>query len=155
MPFEPLDLNTEFSKTIGKLYDALTATEIIEHLEDPRQFLRQCFACLKPGGKLLLSTPNLETALNKAIYVTSGTARWYTDRDYVEYGHITPMPLCVLRKALLEAGSNIDKVTSQGEYTGSWTGWWKMHLLTWLFKILDRADSPQAAIMIVVAHKPA
>jgi SAM-dependent methyltransferase len=153
--FQQLDLNTEFSKTIGKLYDALTATEIIEHLENPRQFLRQCFACLKPGGKLLLSTPNMETALNKAIYVTSGTARWFTDRDYMEYGHITPMPLWVLRKALLEAGFKIDLVTAQGEYTGPWTGWWKMRLLTWLFKKLDRAESPQGDIMIILAHKPA
>jgi SAM-dependent methyltransferase len=154
VPFQQLDLNTQFSKTIGKLYDAVTATEIIEHLENPRQFLRQCFACLKPGGKLLLSTPNLETALNKAIYVTSGTARWYTDRDYMEYGHITPMPLWVLRKSLLEAGFRIDLVTAQGEYTGPWNGWWKMRVLTWLFKKLDRANSPQGDIMIIVAHKP-
>jgi SAM-dependent methyltransferase len=155
VPFQALDLNTEFSRTIGKLYDAVTATEIIEHLENPRQFLRQCFACLKPGGKLLLSTPNLESALSKAMYVTSGTPRWYTDRDYMEYGHITPMPLWVLRKAMLEAGFKIDRVTSQAEYTGPWTGWWKMWLVTALIKALDRAGSPQGDILIMLAHKPA
>ena len=154
VPFQALDLNTKFSETIGKLYDAVTATEIIEHLENPRQFLRECFACLKPGGKLLLSTPNLETALSKAFYVTSGTSRWYTDRDYMEYGHITPMPLWVLKKGLLEAGFKIDKITSQGEYTGPWKGWWKMRLLNSLFKVLDRVDSPQGDILIILAHKP-
>ena len=155
IPFQSLDLNTEFSKTIGKRYDAVTATEIIEHLENPRQFLRQCFACLKPGGKLLLSTPNLESALSKAMYVTSGTSRWYTDRDYMEYGHITPMPLWVLRKAMLEAGFMIDRVTSQAEYAGPWKGWWKMRLVTALLRALDRAGSPQGDILIVLAHKPA
>ncbi len=155
VPFQPLDLNTEFSKTIGRLYDGVTATEIIEHLENPRQFLRQCFACLKPGGKLLLSTPNLETALSKAMYVTSSTAKWYTDRDYMEYGHITPMSLWVLRKALLEAGFKIEKVTSQGEYKGPWKGWRKIQLLASLFRRLDRANSPQGEILIVVAQKPA
>jgi SAM-dependent methyltransferase len=155
VPFQALDLNTEFSKTIGRLYDAVTATEIIEHLENPRQFLRQCFACLKPGGKLLLSTPNLETALSKAMYATSGTAKWYTDRDYIDYGHITPMPLWVLRKALLEAGFKIEKVTSQGEYAGPWKGWRKMQVLTSLFRFLDRAASPQGDILIVLARKPA
>jgi len=155
VPFQALDLNTEFSRTIGKLYDAVTATEIIEHLENPRQFLRQCFACLKPGGKLLLSTPNLESALSKAMYITSGTSRWYTDRDYMEYGHITPMPLWVLRKAALEAGFKIDRVTSQAEYTGPWKGWWKMRLVTSLMRALDRAGSPQGDILIMLAHKPA
>ncbi len=155
VPFQALDLNTEFSKTIGRLYDAVTATEIIEHLENPRQFLRQCFACLKPGGKLLLSTPNLETALSKAMYVSSATARWYTDRDYMDYGHITPMPLWVLRKALLEAGFKIERVTSQGEYTGPWKGWRKMQILTALFRFLDRVNSPQGDILIILAQKPA
>ena len=153
--FRQLNLNTEFAGTIGQTYDAVTATEIIEHLENPRQFLRQCFACLKPGGKLLLSTPNLETALSKAMYVTSGVAKWYTDRDYMDYGHITPMPLWVLRKALLEAGFKIDRVASQGEYRGPWKGWRKMQLLTALFRFLDRAQSPQGDILIVLAHKPA
>ena len=155
VPFQALDLNTEFSKTIGRLYDAVTATEIIEHLENPRQFLRQCFACLKPGGKLLLSTPNLETALSKAMYVTSAAAKWYTDRDYMDYGHITPMPLWVLRKALLEAGFKIERVTSQGEYTGPWKGWREMQILTKLFRFLDRANSPQGDILIILAQKPA
>jgi hypothetical protein len=65
------------------------------------------------------------------------------------------MSLWVLRKALLEAGFKIEKVTSQGEYKGPWKGWRKIQLLASLFRRLDRANSPQGEILIVVAQKPA
>lgn len=38
--------------------DALTAWDVIEHLRDPRQLLRQAWRALRPGGLLGLSTPN-------------------------------------------------------------------------------------------------
>jgi SAM-dependent methyltransferase len=153
--FQRLDLNTLFAATLDRQYDAVTATEIIEHLENPRQFLRQCFAALKPGGKLLLSTPNVDSALAKALYVTHGTQKWYTDHDYLTYGHITPVSLWVLGKALAEAGFTIDTVTSDGDYDGRFLGWWKMLTLAKLFKFLDRAATPQGDILIVLATKPA
>lgn len=39
-------------------FDAVTAGEVIEHLEDPVSFLRNAYWVLKPGGRLILSTPN-------------------------------------------------------------------------------------------------
>lgn len=42
-------------------FDAVVSMETIEHLEQPRGFLSSAFSLLKPGGKLLCSTPNAET----------------------------------------------------------------------------------------------
>lgn len=39
-------------------YDFVTALEIIEHVDDPRVFVRAALDCLKPGGTLFLSTLN-------------------------------------------------------------------------------------------------
>src|SRR5690606_24625687 len=39
-------------------FDVILAGELIEHLETPYEFLRDCLALLRPGGKLVLSTPN-------------------------------------------------------------------------------------------------
>ncbi|MBN2392396.1 MAG: methyltransferase domain-containing protein [Anaerolineae bacterium] len=39
-------------------YDTILAGEIIEHLEHPRRFLEACYHLLRPGGCLVLSTPN-------------------------------------------------------------------------------------------------
>lgn len=39
-------------------FDAITLWEVIEHLPDPLAELRRCRAHLRPGGVLMLSTPN-------------------------------------------------------------------------------------------------
>jgi 2-polyprenyl-3-methyl-5-hydroxy-6-metoxy-1,4-benzoquinol methylase len=39
-------------------FDMLWCSEVIEHLRSPERFLAECCRILKPGGQLLLSTPN-------------------------------------------------------------------------------------------------
>ena len=38
--------------------DVVVNFQVIEHLWDQGQFLRECFRVLAPGGELLISTPN-------------------------------------------------------------------------------------------------
>lgn len=38
-------------------FDLVVSTEVIEHLYDPRAFVRGCFAACKPGGHFICSTP--------------------------------------------------------------------------------------------------
>jgi len=37
-------------------FDAVLSTQVLEHVEDPARYLRECERVLKPGGRLLLST---------------------------------------------------------------------------------------------------
>jgi N-acetyl sugar amidotransferase len=39
-------------------FEAITAGEILEHLDSPMLFLKNCYKTLKPGGILVFSTPN-------------------------------------------------------------------------------------------------
>ncbi|MDX1705425.1 class I SAM-dependent methyltransferase [Pseudidiomarina sp.] len=41
---------------LSKTYDFITATEVVEHLSDPRSTIEQLLGCLKPGGRLLIMT---------------------------------------------------------------------------------------------------
>ncbi len=43
---------------LGKQFDVIVAGDLIEHLGDLRGFLMSCQSHLRPGGKLLISTPN-------------------------------------------------------------------------------------------------
>lgn len=47
--------------------DAVTAKHVLEHIRDPEQFVRECWRILKPGGRLVLITPNV-TSFGHQIY---------------------------------------------------------------------------------------
>jgi SAM-dependent methyltransferase len=42
----------------GSGCDAVVSLQVIEHLWEQERFLRECFRVLRPGGSLMLSTPN-------------------------------------------------------------------------------------------------
>jgi SAM-dependent methyltransferase len=104
IPFIRVNLNENFSRQISETFDAVVALEIIEHLENPRKFLRECFKLLKPGGTLILSTPNTDSPVSKALFIRFGTFQWFSDEDYRVLGHITPISQWYLSKCIAELG---------------------------------------------------
>ena len=52
-------------------FDAITLIEIVEHLRDPLALLRECARILKPGGVVLVTTPNARSWTARAM-----GARW-------------------------------------------------------------------------------
>lgn len=53
-------------------FDAIVSTEGIEHLENRFAFLREAHRVLKPGGTLLLTTPNIAALRSRVRYFFSG-----------------------------------------------------------------------------------
>ncbi len=45
----------------GRTYDAVIALDVLEHVLSPRDMLEKCFDLLKPGGLILLQTPNAQS----------------------------------------------------------------------------------------------
>ncbi len=45
---------------VPNTFDLIIASEIIEHVTNPRYFVNELFRVLKPGGKLIISTPYKE-----------------------------------------------------------------------------------------------
>jgi SAM-dependent methyltransferase len=61
-------------------YDAIVAWHVIEHLTDPRKFLEEIAAMVRPGGILALRTPNIESAVAKL----AGKAwEWMSPPDHI------------------------------------------------------------------------
>ncbi len=48
----------EALKAAGETFDLILNMEVIEHVADPGQFLRDCAAMLKPGGLMIVATLN-------------------------------------------------------------------------------------------------
>jgi SAM-dependent methyltransferase len=60
-------------------YDAIVATELFEHLEEPAALLRKLAPCLAPGGRIILSVPNVG---HYSVVEDLLAGRW----DYVPVG---------------------------------------------------------------------
>ena len=43
----------------GGSVDAVLSTEVLEHVDDPQTYLSEAFRVLRPGGRMLLSTPGI------------------------------------------------------------------------------------------------
>lgn len=51
-------------------YDLIISTEVIEHVDEPNEFLGECVSLLMPNGKILLTTPNKDFCKSDAIWFT-------------------------------------------------------------------------------------
>ena len=60
------DLNEGFPVEAAS-FDVVTAGEIIEHVIDESAFLQECRRVLKPGGRLIVTTPNLSFLANRFL----------------------------------------------------------------------------------------
>ena len=52
-------------------FDAVTLWDVLEHVPDPAAFMQHCATLLKPGGRLLLNVPNLDSTQARFL-----GARW-------------------------------------------------------------------------------
>jgi SAM-dependent methyltransferase len=62
-------------------FDALVTMEGIEHFENQTGFLRECARVLKPGGRLILTTPNI-------LHLSSRVAGFLTGQRLMQQGFV-------------------------------------------------------------------
>lgn len=156
--FHTLDLNGDFATDLAQAFDAVVALELVEHLENPHHFLRQCHALLAPGGTLVISTPNLANPVSQAMFVRGGEFQWFRDEDYREQGHISPIAPVVLQRCWREAGFEL---RWEGSVSNAWRRIRKLRTLGTLLLaglIALATGTPrrlQGEVYLAVLHKPA
>lgn len=105
-------------------FDAVFGIEIIEHVENPRFFLREVSRVLRPGGIAVVSTPNLTTLVSRFVFGLSGQWDLFVNnrfrlRDPYDKdldGHISPLPAWLLSHHANDAGLILEET----RYSRAW-----------------------------------
>ena len=108
-----LDLNSAFSGKLGKEhYDCCIALDVIEHMNDPDDFLREVFRMMKTGGKLYVSTANI-CYLPVRLSLLLGQFN-YGKRGILDRTHKRLFSVRGLRKSLVQNGFKIEAIRGFG-----------------------------------------
>ncbi|WP_157756762.1 class I SAM-dependent methyltransferase [Plantactinospora sp. KBS50] len=82
----------------------VVAAELIEHLYHPGDLLAEIARVLRPGGVLVLSTPNLATVQDRVRFLFGRSPRQVDPLHAYLYLHIRPFTAEMLRRMLHAAG---------------------------------------------------
>jgi 2-polyprenyl-3-methyl-5-hydroxy-6-metoxy-1,4-benzoquinol methylase len=101
--------------------DTAAAIEVIEHLENPRAFVRELVRVTRPGGWIVLTTPNQLSVLSLLCLATKGSFAAFQDGDYP--AHRTALLEIDLRRIAAECGLE--------DVAVAYTEWGRLPLTPW------------------------
>jgi SAM-dependent methyltransferase len=118
VPVRRIDLNGPFAKHYKRKFKLIVCTDVIEHLDSPRDFFRQAHELLDDDGHLCVSLPNIAHWIGRIKFLVKGEHWGFGERNYRHQRHISPMTYDAMRLTMAECGLRlIDSVT-----TGSFAG---------------------------------
>jgi 2-polyprenyl-3-methyl-5-hydroxy-6-metoxy-1,4-benzoquinol methylase len=100
--FHPADLDAARLPLPDASVDTAAAVEVIEHLENPRAFVRELARIVRPGGWVVVTTPNQLSALSLLTLALKG--RFSAFQDDVYPAHRTALLEVDLRRIMTECG---------------------------------------------------
>ena len=100
--FHEAELDSDALPISDDYAHVVTAVEIIEHLENPRKFVRELVRVAKPGGWVILSTPNQLSLLSLLTLATKHRFNAFQDVHYPT--HISALLEVDLRRIATECG---------------------------------------------------
>jgi SAM-dependent methyltransferase len=140
--FYRIDLDTGRAPLPEGFGDVVAAVETIEHLENPRAFVRELTRLARPGGWVVVTTPNQLSLLSKMTLVLKNEFNAFQSGSYP--AHLTALLEADLRRIGAECGWSEATVTytCSGRIPGTTHHW-----LGWLSRSLPRALSDNVLII--------
>lgn len=135
-------------------FDLVMCVETLEHVENPRQVLRSIRSLLRPGDRLVVSTPNITHPHSRLKMFLRGAPFIFGPGHYHQPGHISILPDWMLTEHVRLAGFRDVEVTTGGStwYEGRRRLAHRVETaLLWLIGIRHRADSGEGICTFVTA----
>jgi 2-polyprenyl-3-methyl-5-hydroxy-6-metoxy-1,4-benzoquinol methylase len=126
--------------------EVVAAVETIEHLENPRAFVRALARAARPGGWVIVTTPNQLSLLSRATLVAKGEHNAFREGSYP--AHITALLEVDLRRIAAECGLEEVAVEFSGSGRLAGTG---RHYPAWVSRLWPRGLSDN---LLLAGRKP-
>lgn len=91
-------------------FDALVFSDVLEHVYDPRTVLENYLELVKPGGRVLISVPNMVVWTNR-LKLLLGRVE-YDDTGVMDRTHIRFFTFKAARRLVEAAGCRVERVAS-------------------------------------------
>lgn len=93
VPTYRIDLDVPFTADDvgGAVFDVVTCVEVIEHVENPSALLRSVRGLLRPDGRAIVSTPNVESAQARLQWLIRGCPFIFSKQEVERNRHISMM----------------------------------------------------------------
>ena len=123
--FRPSDLDTPRWPIDDAVADVSVSVETIEHLENPRAFFRELARITKPGGLIVVTTPNQLSLLSKLALVVKNQFMAFQERPGQYPAHRTALLEIDLIHIARECGLTEIEVTytNRGRIPGTAWHW--------------------------------
>jgi len=108
LDFIKVDLDSGRVPLPDEFADTVVSVETIEHLENPRSFVRELARLAKPGGEVIVTTPNQLSLLSTATLILKGQFSAFQNTNYP--AHITALLEIDLRRIFQECGLKVDAI---------------------------------------------
>lgn len=144
--FHQADLDAGSASLPDEIADVVAAVETIEHLENPRALMREIVKLVRPGGWVLVTTPNQLSLLSLLTLVVKQRFSAFQDVHYP--AHLTALLEVDLRRMAGECGLiNVSiEYSEQGRVV--FTPW---HFPSPLSRLFPRALCDN---LLVIGRKP-
>lgn len=126
--------------------DSVASVETIEHLENPRAFIRELTRLAKPGGWIIVTTPNQLSFLSLLTLILKRRFNAFQDVHYP--AHITALLEVDLRRIAVECGLLDVAIGYSHRGRLALSSW---HYPVWLARLFPRALSDN---LLVIGRKP-
>lgn len=101
--FHSVNLDSQSVDLPDGAADVVVSAETIEHVENPRALMRELMRLTKPGGLLIVTTPNNLSLLSKLCLLLKNQFAMFQDASYP--AHITALLQVDLLRMVRECGS--------------------------------------------------